>query len=48
MNDAVVERGDEQAAYMAVTKSLNGISFSPDMPRLQQDEHQHMSACVHF
>jgi hypothetical protein len=26
---------------MAVTKSLNGISFSPEVPRLQQNESKH-------
>ena len=32
-------------AHMAVTKSLNGMSFSPDMPRLQHNEQK--QACTH-
>jgi hypothetical protein len=38
LHNTQTKRRRELAGYMAVMKSLNGMSFSPDMPRLPQVE----------
>ena len=42
LHSTQTQRRRELAGYMVVMKSLNGMSFSPDMPRLPQVEKTHM------